>query len=112
MNQLGFNGMSRFRVLFHAARGCDFLILPFCWDSSKSSNDGGILLIKLGGDITRPGPPNGGLVREIPGYFRKFQVGEILFNSFGQILGSFFSSIIKQSQNLSEVRNQSPCDPH
>ena len=23
------------------------------------------------GDLTRPGPPNGGLVREIPGYFRE-----------------------------------------
>ena len=67
---------------------------------------------QLGRDITRPGPPNGGLVMEIPGYFRKFQVVEILFNSFGQILGSFFSPIIKQSPNLSEVRNQSSCDPH
>ena len=28
-------------------------------------------------DLTRPGPPNGGLVRDIPGYFRKIQVGEI-----------------------------------
>ncbi len=27
-----------------------------------------------------PFPPNGGLVREIPGYFRKIQVGELLFH--------------------------------
>ena len=28
-------------------------------------------------DLTRPFPPDGGLVREIPGYFRKIWVGEI-----------------------------------
>ena len=31
-------------------------------------------------DLTRPGPPNGGLVREVPGYFREIQVSEILFH--------------------------------
>ena len=31
-------------------------------------------------DVTQPGPPNGGLVREILGYFREIHVGEILFH--------------------------------
>ncbi len=47
-------------------------------------------------DLTRPGPPNGGLVRKIPGYYRKFQVGETLFH---------LARYVYKKQCWEEVRN-------
>ena len=49
-----------------------FIFISYFLDTSS--------LVKLARDLTRPGPPNGGLVWEIPLFQGNLGEGEILFH--------------------------------